>query len=57
MVDVESERVSTCKENIDPEIKFELVDEKRVFNVTLDHIFVPIQDILNVSSKKDSSSL
>lgn len=48
MVDIEPEGVSACEEDVDAEVELELVDEKRVFNITLDDVFVSVEDVLDV---------
>ena len=42
VVDIQSKRVSSCHEHIDSQIKFELINEHRVLDVPLNHIFVSV---------------
>jgi hypothetical protein len=50
MVNIESQRISACQKNVDAQVEFEFIDEKWVFNVTLNNILVPVEDVLDVSS-------
>ena len=57
MVNIESQRISACQKNVDAQVEFEFIDEKWVFNVTLNNILVPVEDVLDVSSQENSSTL
>lgn len=48
MVNIQSQRVSACQENVDAEVELQPVDEQWVFNVTLDDVFVSVEDVLDI---------
>lgn len=57
MIDIQPQGISSCEEDVDTEIELELVDEQRVFYVTLDDIFVAVEDVLDVASQEDAPAL
>lgn len=57
MVDIQSQGVSACQKDIDAQVKFESIDEQGVFDVTLDYVFVAIQNVLDVTGQEDTPSL
>ena len=57
MVNIKSQRVSACQKNVNAKVEFQFIDEKWIFYVTLNDVLVPVEDVLDVSSQEDTSSL
>jgi hypothetical protein len=57
VIDVQSQRVSASQEHVDSQIELQLVDKERIFDVILDYIFVTVENVLDVASQEDSSTL
>lgn len=57
MVYIEPQGVGACEEYVDAEVELELINEKGVFNVTLDDVFVSVEDVLDITSQEDTPSL
>lgn len=57
MIDIQPQRICPCHKYIDSQIKFKLINKKWILYVLLDHIFIPIKNIFNITSEKYPSAL
>ena len=57
VINIQPQRVSASKEYIYPQIKFQLIDQQWVFDVSLHNIFIAIDYIFNIAGKENTSTL